>query len=210
MVLTLRMFENDSVKEQQEKQLFYFIQNHCIYRTRSLYGEEPIPSRIDGTFSDHQMFMMRALMNPEMAMIIGRLFWDRMYNRWNRNQFQIAGFDIKGVALVNAITHVATSHGIDCTGFIIRNLPKSYGLMNWTEGMIRPEVPVMLVDDFVNSGQTLDQSQDVFTTLDIPTTQKRFTIVARRRHDNLTTLFMKYEFSVLHGERWDERTYDKQ
>ena len=194
-------------REDLERELFDFIQEHVIYRVRVNYGEELMSNR-DGVFKcNHQLFMMRALMNPVISRVIGRLFWDKFSDIWADSPFQLAAPATNGIALVNAITSVAIPTGVICNGVIVRKEPKSYGLYNKIEGAIIPDLPVLMVDDMVNSGETLDFMESTLHDIGLQTLPQRFTVLAFKRLGNLERIFLKRDFSVRYGKQWDPRTY---
>lgn len=78
--------------------------------------------------------------------------------------FQIAGMETASTPLVTAILLKAHSRNIPLRGFIIRKERKTYGTGSQIEGEMS-DLPIVLVDDIVNSGRSLEKSRVVLETL---------------------------------------------
>ena len=201
----------DKQLETYESAVFNHIQQHCIYRARVRYGEPHLVRWNNGDpqqDATYQFFMMRALMDFHISNMIGRMFWEKMHKLFEETPFQIAGAESSGIPLVSAILTAGFDLDYETSGFIVRKEQKKYGFKNWTEGMINPELPILLVDDIVNSGRSLDQCDVVCTELGYQTLDDRFCVLAWDNMKNLHWLFRRGHFSLKFGDKWDERTYD--
>lgn len=95
------------------------------------------------------------LLNVEALDVITDLFWD-MYE--SRLPFQVGGMEVAAVPLVTAILMKAGQRGLDVNGFVIRKQRKTSGLGKLIEGKLNDD-PIVLVDDIVNSGTSLDKAR---------------------------------------------------
>lgn len=101
---------------------------------------------------DAFLFDFRAiLLEARWLNAYAELFW-REYER--AYPFQVGGLETAGIPLVAAIVMKGVERHTPVNGFYIRKSRKREGLMKYIEGTLSDE-PVILVDDLVNSGQTL-------------------------------------------------------
>ncbi|TSC61497.1 MAG: quinonprotein alcohol dehydrogenase, partial [Parcubacteria group bacterium Athens0416_74] len=109
---------------------------------------------------DPWMFDFRALMlQPKWLTRYAELFWERYQHKL---PFQVGGIETAGIALVAAIVMkgVELGHPVNC--FYVRKSRKRQGLMKYIEGTLTDE-PVILVDDLMNSGQSVNKQIDILT-----------------------------------------------
>lgn len=96
------------------------------------------------------------LLTKPYLLYAGRLLWERLRSY---HPEMVGGMAISADPLVIAVLCEAWTEGYLLDGFVIRNEPKSYGLRKTIEGPpIRPNGRVIIVDDLVNSGYTLQES----------------------------------------------------
>jgi orotate phosphoribosyltransferase len=62
---------------------------------------------------------------------------------------------VGGQALLGATLAVAGQSGLPLCGFVDRGLTKAHGLLQRFEGQLRPDLPVVLLDDILTTGGTL-------------------------------------------------------
>lgn len=128
--------------------------NDCsIYRVTP--GNTPLPGKAPGTHYTWQFYLRRSLFDPTVARYIGDLFWDMYEGIFRQSPFQIGACEDAGVPVACAIQAGAMARNIKINVFTVKKSAKAYGLMNMTEGIPMPELPVMLVDDLAGSQQTL-------------------------------------------------------
>lgn len=82
-----------------------------------------------------------------------RCFWRMCGNQYARS-LQIGGMETGAISLIASIMLCAPAIG-DISGFYVRKSRKKSGLANLIEGELRPNTPIVLVDDILNSGMTL-------------------------------------------------------
>lgn len=129
-----------------------FIDHHCIYRS------PPGPALLtsfSGGRARWQMFLPVATLNQEFIHRIALLFWDRFYTEFKLRPFQLCGCESGGVPLVCALQAIAYANGLTVNAFEIKKARKTYGLLNWLEGVVIKDMPVLLIDDVVGAGLTL-------------------------------------------------------
>lgn len=95
------------------------------------------------------------LLNVDALDIITDIFWDRYEGQL---PFQIGGMEVAAVPLVTALLMKAKQRGLQTSGFVIRKERKKSGLGKIIEGNLTDD-PIMLVDDIMNSGTSLDKSR---------------------------------------------------
>lgn len=90
---------------------------------------------------------------------ISHLFWDTFRDR----AIQIGGLETAAIPLITAlVTSGARDFGrTDASGFYLRKSRKKEGLMRMIEGELRPDIPIVLVDDLMNRGYSLQRQVEV-------------------------------------------------
>jgi len=78
--------------------------------------------------------------------------------------------------LLAGIPLIARVFDLNINSFSIRKEQKTYGLLNWIEGMPN-EKPVMLIDDLCNSSISMRKAYDVLQEEKIPVFNYAFSIV---------------------------------
>ena len=220
---------NDEVLEYQELKLFNFINSNCLFRAGCRYGKppmlrwtgaKPIPVEAD---SSGQFYFNRLLLDPEMMEIVGEMFWEKCWDVWrDEGKFQIAGLE-DSTPLVLAIRQAGRkftnsilqpTHGdFNISGVYVRKEQKRYGLENWIEGILEPNVPVMLVDHATNSKGMTRKAYDVLVSLGFHVLPVGFSMI--RFHNNEGTspledvryLFEKTDFAQI-GDPWEYGSYE--
>lgn len=99
------------------------------------------------------LFDFRAiLMKGDAANTIAELFYEEFKDKY---PFQLCSLEIAGVPLMMSLMHKFYEHGHrDINAFFIRKSRKKSGLMRMVEGVIVPNIPVVCVDDLMNSGSS--------------------------------------------------------
>ena len=97
------------------------------------------------------------ILSPDWLDAYAELFWQRFAGRY---PFQVGGLETAGIPLVAAIVMKGVARGTPVNGFYIRKSRKRDGLLKFIEGTL-DEHPIVLVDDIINSGQTLRKQIEV-------------------------------------------------
>lgn len=129
-----------------------FIEHNCVFRATD---ERQLLTTKNGGTATYQFYLPIALLNQEFRWRISILFWQHYLEEFKRRPFQLCGCETGGVPLICALQAAAQRAGFQVNVFAIKKQPKSYGLKNWIEGMIRTDQPVLLVDDVVGRKGTL-------------------------------------------------------
>jgi outer membrane protein assembly factor BamB len=96
------------------------------------------------------------LLDARMASIVAELFWEEMAPVYKNQPFQLAAMEIAGIPMMSAILQGGMERGIATNGLIIRKKRKKNGSFQVIEGK-NAGLPVVLVDDSLNSGQSIRQ-----------------------------------------------------
>ena len=120
-------------------------------------GDQETVISKNGSKSKWIMDLRRIFLNPESLDMIAEVFWERMRMF---GKFQLGGQELSSVPLITAIALKAKQNGVIINSFIIRKKRKAYGLGKQLEGVLTDD-PVILVDDLMNSGQSLQTMCDI-------------------------------------------------
>ncbi len=132
------------------------IARHCLIRSEQ---ERLVNSRGE---EQAWMFDLRpALLDGSSAVIIAELFWAEMMRYW---PFQVAAQELAGVPLLAAVLTVGAQRGYAATGVIVRKERKQHGRQRSIEGDLS-DLPIILVDDVVNSGGSVERTVAVLAAL---------------------------------------------
>lgn len=133
------------------------------------------------------MFDLRPLMlDGDGLDMIAREFWDRYEFEW---PFQVAAVETAGIPMMVAIVMAGRERGVDVNGIIIRKKRKKHGYQEQIEGKLRPDVPVMIVDDSANSCGTLEQAR----------------VVLREAGARIAGAFVVVGFGSSQGKDWEHQ-----
>jgi orotate phosphoribosyltransferase len=129
-----------------------FIDHACILRSPP--GQRLLVGR-DERCNVWQFYLPVATLDQRFQAAIAGLFWERFDTEFKLRPFQLCGCESGGVPLICALQAAAYAQGFTCNIFAIKKQHKSYGIKNWIEGMVNPDLPVLLVDDVVGGKGTL-------------------------------------------------------
>lgn len=130
-----------------------YIDNFCIWRSQN--GEK-IPAKQAGHFYSWQFYLRRALFNPAFMNNFSNLFVYHVEREIGHFDFQIAGLETASTPMISALPiFCRNKFDINLNGFSVRKERKEYGLHNWEEGIIIDDLPVLIVDDLSNSGNSI-------------------------------------------------------
>ncbi len=187
-----------------------FIDHNCIYRSPP--WELAITSQ-DGGVAAWQFYLPIAILNQEFAPAVGRLFWLRYAEKFQREPFQLCGCE-SGGSLLASVLQSRSFNVRPVNVFMVKKAAKTYGLKNWLEGVVLPDVPVLLVDDVVGSGKTISQQRCRLYEFGLKIAGT-FAIAAVKQQDArmqlnnpIDTLYKPSDFARLHEEY--VRKYGKQ
>jgi len=121
-------------------------------------GEERIISPSGG----RQIWMLdlrQVFLRPELLLAIANAFWDRFAGQL---PFQLAGMEVAAIPLLTALLTTGHGRGLDVSGVILRKERKTTGLGKSIEGNLTGH-PVVLVDDVLNSGASMEKARVLLT-----------------------------------------------
>jgi orotate phosphoribosyltransferase len=128
-----------------------YVREHCIVRWTE---SEPIYSS-NGTRFSWTFDLRPLLLDGRMLTLLADLFWTAMGRYW---PFQIAGLELAAVPLITAIVVEAERRGMGTNALVVRQKRKKYGRLRIVEGEPKSNLPVILVDDAINSGRSINKA----------------------------------------------------
>lgn len=179
--MKLQEFEREKLK----KYLYDYINDICIERAKP--GENKLISSYDYTkFGAYQFYMRRGLFNLKFISYVGYLFWDKFADEYHKTPFQIAGLETGATPVTFGILMSAPAFECgDVNCFSIRKDKKKYGLLNRFEGIVKPDLPVLVVDDVCNTKGTIAQSFSFLKEEKIDIFYKAFAIIYKDENNKI-------------------------
>lgn len=162
------MLKEDQRKEFKDK-LHNYIDNNCIFRCDPEQSYAPgAPKGVMhggvARYNTYQFYLRRMTHNPVMMHYTSLLLLDHIAVRHKETgqtpYFQLCGLETGSLPIMAALQHTALAFGLSINAFSIRKERKKYGLFNFIEG-IPTEAPVIIVDDLINSGSSVNRCIDV-------------------------------------------------
>ncbi len=132
--------------------LLAHIQESCLYT-----DEDTLKLSSTGAVLEWIMDLRPLFLDPENLDLVTDAFWDMHEDKM---PFQIAGMEVAAIPLVVALIMKGKARGIESNGIIIRKERKTTGLGKTYEGHFNDH-PVVLVDDLINSGYSMDKARAV-------------------------------------------------
>lgn len=131
------------------------------------------------------LFDLRGIMGEaEYLSAFADAFWER---HTHLQTVQVCGMETAGISLVAAIILRGAALGKAVNGIYLRKGRKKTGLLRIIEGSVRNSVPVILVDDVINSGQSVQRALVILRDAHIPVLEV-CAIIALRTEDSYTFL----------------------
>ena len=135
-----------------------YINQRCIHRV--LPGQQKIPGKTPGSKYTWIFYLRRGLFDHNFSFAISRMFYYKIAKEVGHFDFQIAGLETASTPLLTAIPIIGSGIGISLNAFSVRKEQKTYGLLNWIEGVPNTK-PVMLIDDLCNSSASLKKAYNI-------------------------------------------------
>ena len=188
------MIVNDTEYEGLKDYVHGFINQMCIEKGR-------MPGKMPGTTYTWMFYLRRALLNPNVAFAISKMFLYHMERLDPKFQFQICGMDTAGSPLVTALSLSARYHDIFLNPIICRKERKAYGLLNRFEGSPQNMLTVIM-DDLCNSGKSMKECLNALQEEGLPVANVAFSIVNKsnstHKEERLRTdMYLPKEISVV-------------
>lgn len=128
-----------------------YIQQHCVVRR----SDSNIIRAPSGRIYNWAFDFRPLLLDGHMLKLVSSLFWEAMNKFW---PFQVAGLEVTAIPLVAAILMEGERRGHPTTGLIVRRKRKKYGRERLVEGEPAEALPVILVDDTINSARSINMT----------------------------------------------------
>lgn len=135
------------------------ILEQCLFHASA---EQPILSP-NGVRQNWLLDLRRLMLEPEGIALVADLFWERMEPFF---PFQVVGMETAAVPLITAVQMAGKKRGKAVNGVIVRKERKTSGLGRLIEGDFN-DAPVIVVDDIVNSAQSLEKIRAVLIEMGI-------------------------------------------
>ncbi len=126
--------------------LDFLLKQGILYRTET----QPVLSR-DGTSARWMLDSLAVTLSPRGAELAGRCLLALLKHFDGR---QLATYGLTGAPLLQACLLQA---GGDYRGLLVRKERKQHGSLKLIEGRIEPDEPVILIDDSISSGMSMDE-----------------------------------------------------
>lgn len=136
-----------------KKLLRDYINDYCIVRCPPGYY---LKASIDGHAYTWQFYLRNAIFNQTALYCITKLLLDK-----TKDGVQYAAMESAGPPILSSMSIVKMSMGSELNTFAIRKEQKKYGLLNWFEGYVVPDMPVVIVDDISNSKSTIGRAANI-------------------------------------------------
>lgn len=153
-----------------------FLDHEAFYRVDEV--NPVLPGKLQGSTYIWQGYLRRASFNAEFMNRLGLLFWNHFQQVYETQEFQLGACLAAGVPIGLGIQNVARTLGIPVNLFTIRQSPKTFGFDSWFEGIVKLDIPVLLVDDVAASAINLKMADvKLRSKLKIPMHYNYFTIL---------------------------------
>lgn len=138
-----------------------------------------------GTPQEWLIDLRKTFFDPVGLDLIAELFWERFADKY---PFQVGGLEVGSVPLTSAIQLHGLKRGLHVNGFVVRKERKHYGLNKTYEGELTDD-PIVVVDDLLNSGGTVEKVRAVLA----------------QAGRSIRDLFVVINYETPAGDRWVER-----
>jgi outer membrane protein assembly factor BamB len=125
------------------------IEKHALHFAKD--GIRIIAHERTGSLANWVFDFRALLLQPHWLNRYAEIFWEQYGSQY---PFQVCGMETAGIPLVAAIVMKSVERGTPVNGFYIRKSRKRYNLTKQIEGIVTDD-PIILVDDLLNSGQTV-------------------------------------------------------
>jgi outer membrane protein assembly factor BamB/orotate phosphoribosyltransferase len=156
-----------------------------IIKTKSIFVfNKPTPLLLSPSGKPNRwtVDLRRTFLDPEGLNIIVNLFWELFENRL---PFQVGGLEMGAIPLITGIQVEGRKRGFNINGFVVRKERKNYGLTKTYEGIITDD-PIVLVDDLINSAETLEKAR----------------VVVQDAGHKIRNAFVIVDYQTLRGKEW--------
>jgi len=149
------------------------------------------------------IFDLRPIMlDPELLDRLSGLILDCMPEN---GPIQIGGMEVAAIPIVIACILKAHKTGRESSGFIIRKERKTTGLGRIIEGEIKSNIPIVIVDDIINSAENLERAFEILENeghaptkviVIVDFNSKQAQLWKNKRKISFTSLFRLSDFGI--------------
>ena len=150
-----------------------------------LRGEQQRLASPNGNSYKWMLDLRRLFMDPRWLDAAAELFWQQCSGLL---PFQIGGMEAAAIPFLSAILMKSQSRGTPVNGFMIRKERKTYGAGNSIEGVLT-EDPILLVDDVMNSGRSLEKAR----------------VVLEQANRKISSAYVLIDYESMEGRRWRQQ-----
>ena len=123
--------------------------------SQSQYTEHPLVIRSSqGRLQDWLVDIRALALNTDDLDLLATVFWEVMHPHF---PFQLGGLELGAVPLLAGIVIKGKEYGVSVNSFVVRKSRKKSGLCQQVEGAILDDVPIVIVDDLVNSSDSIQR-----------------------------------------------------
>lgn len=108
--------------------------------------------------------------------------------------FQVCGLESSSLPLIGAIVQKMNSMGMPINAFYVRKSRKKNGMLNLIEGEVL-ELPIISVDDIINSGTSIIKQYEALSTLD-KKIDIAFAVISYKDNKYYQEFYDKYKIKV--------------
>lgn len=133
----------------RKKYIAKYIKDYCLHHFEEMqFGKAP------GTRYQAQFVLTRALYDVDFMSMAAEMFYDIILAEIGHFDFQLAGRSWTAIPILTSfpafLTYMTTGK-VKLHSFMVRDKRKNYGMNNLIEGYVKPDLPVLVVDDLCNS-----------------------------------------------------------
>ncbi len=128
-----------------------------ILKTSFRYSETPEFPLASGQLSRYYIDCRMALSYSPVRTLVGEM----ILNKLGPLKIEaVGGMAIGAYPVAIAVSDAAERRGQEIPAFVVRKEPKAHGMKKYSEGVVKPGMPVLVVEDVVTSGKsTVDAIQ---------------------------------------------------
>ena len=178
---------SDNDYSDMKKWMRDYIDNKCIFRQDISNWEidnrsdkSILPSKKKGDWYAWQFYLRRGCFSSTFNSILTQMFIYQIERKIGHFNFQLSGLETAATPMLSAIPLVARNFGVELNSFVVRKKHKEYGLLNWIEGNIEPNVPIMIIDDLISKSSSMKKCYDILTQFNYKTLNYVFAIINKR------------------------------
>jgi orotate phosphoribosyltransferase len=183
------MLVNESLYQSSRDYCRHYIDSYCVWRSKN---GETLPGKNPKKRYLYQFYMSRALHNVDFLDNMSNLFVYHVEREVGHFDFQITGLQTGATPMVIGLS-IMCKHkfGLNINSFSVRKTQKEYGLMNWIEGLPIKDKPIMIVDDLINSANTLVTCHNILTQFNATVLPYAFACAIRDENKDVTDSYLR-------------------